>query len=94
MTTISASTQFTWDSTKMELILKTDKEMPSTQFFLKATTVGDLQFSFPMTVSVTATSTVACTTQDFAVDYSKLTSAFGSEIIPLNLTMNTTTVWT
>ena len=72
MTTVSASTQLTWDSTKMEGVLKTDTEMPPTQFFLKVTTVGDLQFSIPMTASVTATSTVACTTQDFGVDYSKL----------------------
>ena len=93
MTIISTSSQLTWDYNKMEGILKTDTEMPPTQFFMKVTTVGDLQFSIQMLVSVTASSTVACTTQDFAADYSKLTSAFGSEIIPVNLTMDTTAVW-
>ena len=62
MTIIPASSQLTWDITKMEGILKTDTEMPPTQFYLKVTTLGDLQFSIPLKVCVTATSTVACTT--------------------------------
>jgi hypothetical protein len=42
LTIISSSSQLTWDMTKMEGILKTDTEMPPTQFYLKVTTVGNL----------------------------------------------------